>query len=156
MFSPVSTKVLNRLTKTAELETEASYKSLNLDVLSEEQEQTEENGLQLAVDVSETDKFLHIMCPLSGISISDVSLVVDGDMLTITGESTAPMITEKDEDVQFHIKEVNWGTYTRSIILPPNIRADQIKARYINSILIIEVPKMAKVKSKTIKIDLAK
>ena len=66
----------------------------------------------------------------------DVSLNIEGDMLTITGERR-----EEQKDKNRH--EFHYGSFTRSIPLPRDVRTEEIKATYVDGVLEVRVPAKA-------------
>src|SRR3954453_8864481 len=58
----------------------------------------------------------------------DVSLDIEGDVLTISGERH-----EEQKDRDRH--EFHYGTFTRSVPLPRGVRTEEIKATYVDGVL---------------------
>ncbi len=65
----------------------------------------------------------------------DVSLDIEGDVLTISGERR-----EEKKDKNRH--ELHYGSFTRSIPLPRDVKTDEIKATYVDGVLEVRVPAM--------------
>jgi HSP20 family molecular chaperone IbpA len=63
----------------------------------------------------------------------DVSITVEGDILTITAERT-----EEKKDRDHH--EFRYGSFTRSVSLPAGGKTDDIKASYNDGVLEVRVP----------------
>jgi HSP20 family protein len=63
----------------------------------------------------------------------DVSLDVEGDVLTISGERH-----EEQKDKNRH--EFHYGSFTRSIPLPHGVKTEEIKATYVDGVLEVRVP----------------
>jgi HSP20 family protein len=63
----------------------------------------------------------------------DVSLDVEGDVLTISGERH-----EEQKDKNRH--EFHYGSFTRSIPLPRGVKTEEIKATYVDGVLEVRVP----------------
>jgi len=93
---------------------------------------------QPAVDIFETDREVVVLVELAGLKEDEIEVIVHNDLLTIKGER---------RDVKQGIKrtysqmEILWGPFERSIALPANINADQIKAFYEAGILEVVLPK---------------
>jgi HSP20 family protein len=66
----------------------------------------------------------------------DVSLDIEGDVLTISGE-------RREEKREKNRHELHYGSFTRSIQLPRDVRTDEIKATYVDGVLEVRVPTMA-------------
>ena len=102
---------------------------------------------QLAVDVYETDKELIIKTAIAGVREEDIEVFLHNDMLTIRGKRTE----EKEEKgARFVVRECHWGSFSRSLILPTEIDADNISATLRNGIMTIRLPKIER--SKKIKV----
>jgi HSP20 family protein len=100
-----------------------------------------------AIDLYETDNDVVVKAALPGIKADEVQLNVNGDILTIRGETKHE---EEQKDKSWHIREQRWGAFERSVRLPSGVMADKAKADFDNGILTITLPKSEKVKPKTI------
>ena len=108
----------------------------------------EEEG-QLTVDVYQTEDDIVIKSTIAGVTAEDLDISLTNDMVTIKG------IRNPDEKVKqsdYYYRELYWGPFSRSIILPEEIDADNAKASIKNGILTIRLPKLAKSKVKKIKV----
>src|SRR4051812_25756733 len=92
------------------------------------------------VDVSETDQELKIRAELPGVTEDDLSVELDGDLLTIRGEKKTE---EEEKDERHHIVERAFGSFMRTIQLPFAPKPDQVQASFENGVLTITVPKSA-------------
>jgi len=104
---------------------------------------------QLTIDVYQTESDIIIKSTIAGVSSEDVDVSITNEMVTIKG------IRRKDEDVpqeKYYYQELYWGPFSRSIILPMDINADKARASIKNGILTIRLPKVEKLKIKTIKV----
>ncbi len=107
---------------------------------SDTQEEGEEDG-QLAIDVYQDDDYVVIKSIVGGIRPEDLDLSVTSDMVTIRGSR------EKSEEVSeenYYYQECFWGSFSRSVILPCDIKIDQVEASMKNGILTIKMPKVEK------------
>jgi HSP20 family protein len=79
----------------------------------------------------EGDKLV-VRADLPGIDPKNVEITVSGDLLTIKGSRE-----EKREEKQrnFVFKEVSYGSFERSITLPPGVKTEDIKASYKDGVL---------------------
>ena len=100
-----------------------------------------------AIDMYQTDNEVVVRAALPGIKADDVQINVNGDILTIKGESKHE---EEKKDKSWHIREQSWGAFERSVALPTSVTADRANADFENGILTITLPKSEKVKPKTI------
>lgn len=94
---------------------------------------------KLAVDVYQTTTHLIIIAPIAGVEISDLEVLVEDDILTIRGDRHH--ITRHINEDDYLSQECFWGTFSRSIILPPNLDSDSVGASFKRGVLKIEIPK---------------
>lgn len=111
-------------------------------------EDTEVPG-QLAVDVYQTDDFIVVVAPVPGVSKSDIELSIVENTLTVQGKRHADK-TVKNTD--YFVQECYWGEFSRSIILPVQIKEEEAEAELKDGMLSIKVPKAAQEKVKKITI----
>jgi HSP20 family protein len=103
----------------------------------------------LGLDVYETNDHLVVKAAVPGVQPSDVDISVDDDVLTIKGEFKQD--ETKDED-QYHRRELRYGSFERSLRLPPTVDAEKAEATFEHGMLKLEIPKRAEAKAKTFKI----
>lgn len=92
---------------------------------------------QLAVDVAQTSDELIVMAAMAGTSPESIELHLHNDLLTIRGERKSPI----DPLAEHFYQECYWGKFSRSIVLPVDIKAEMVQAQYKNGVLIIRLPK---------------
>ncbi|HEY4499482.1 MAG TPA: Hsp20/alpha crystallin family protein [Candidatus Paceibacterota bacterium] len=103
----------------------------------------EDNGEegQLAVDVYQTPEDIVIKTMVAGVRPDDLDISITRDMVTIKG--TREAANEVTED-NFFFKELYWGTFTRTIVLPQEIEVEGAEAVEKHGLLIIRLPKVDK------------
>ncbi|HYF10571.1 MAG TPA: Hsp20/alpha crystallin family protein [Candidatus Paceibacterota bacterium] len=110
----------------------------------------EESGVgQLAVDVYQTAENIFIKAMVAGVRPEDIDVSITRDMVTLTGRREEGR-TVSDED--YFLKELYWGEFSRTILLPAEIEAEEAEAIEKNGLLIIRLPKIDKGKSTKLKI----
>ena len=103
-----------------------------------------------AIDVYEDKDDVIIEASLAGIDPKDVNISVKDDVFILEGtRSKASEVEEKN----YYRKEVRTGSFHRSVMLPASVQADKADANFANGILKVILPKEAKAKSKSIKIQ---
>lgn len=107
----------------------------------------EEEG-QLSVDVYQDRDNVIIKSTIAGVEPEDVDVSIDNDMVTIRGRRQKD--TTIDENNYFY-QECYWGSFSRSIILPVEVKSDEVDATIRNGILTVILPK-AKKKDISIKV----
>jgi HSP20 family protein len=80
------------------------------------------------------DMVLHADLP--GVSLEDVDITLDGNVLTISGERKGTT----QEGVSYYLSELPYGAFRRSVVVPEGIDADSIKARFENGVLEVLLP----------------
>ncbi|MGB9763622.1 MAG: Hsp20/alpha crystallin family protein [Minisyncoccia bacterium] len=109
---------------------------------------SEEEG-ELAVDLYETNDALVLQTIIGGVKAKDLDIAINNDMITIKGERNR----EKDEIIKFYYDECFWGKFSRSLVLPFEVDTDKAEAVLKNGLLTITLPKMEKVRKKTLTIE---
>lgn len=106
-------------------------------------------GFSPALDVSETDEAVVVKAEMPGIPVEDISISLIGDVLTLSGEKK----DEKEEKGENCSRiERSFGSFSRSIQLPPYISADKVDASVKDGILTISIGKKPEVKPRKIEV----
>ena len=92
---------------------------------------------QLAVDVAHTDEELIIVATMAGTTPENIGLHLHNDLLTIRGVRRSPIPPNSEH---FH-QEAYWGKFSRTIVLPTDVKYELASAKYKNGILEIRLPK---------------
>lgn len=116
----------------------------------EEKKAAPNNEGQLSVDILQTDTEMIVVCPIAGVEKADVKVAIQDDVLTIRGERKKP---ESLDGKQALVRELFWGTFSRSIVLPDHIDRKNIQARVHEHMLIISIPKTEDFKTRIIHIN---
>ncbi len=107
-------------------------------VLPEDWHEEHQEG-QLAVDVGQTETEVVIVSTMAGAVTEKIEVYLHNDLFTIRGERACPRIG--DGAVEYFHHECFWGKFSRTIVLPVDVKADLAKAEYKNGILTVRVPK---------------
>lgn len=102
------------------------------------QKTTAEEG-QLTFDVYQTGDEVVIQSAVAGVGNDDIDISISKDTVTIRGQRQR---TEKVKDKDFYHKEIYWGAFSRSVILPVDINVEKAKASIKNGLLTIRLPKL--------------
>lgn len=121
----------------------------DLAVKSTKESRNEPEG-QLTVDVFQDDEHIIIQSTIAGVGQEDIDISITNDMVTIKGRR-APDMKVRPSD--YFYRELYWGPFSRSIILPVDIDADGAKASMKNGLLTIKLPKLEKLRTKKIRIS---
>lgn len=101
----------------------------------------------VSMDMMQTDDDVIVKASIPGIKPEDLDISVTGDHLTIRGETK---IEEETEKADYHLREIKYGSFARSVLLPCQVVADKAKAEFENGILKLVLPKAEETKPKTI------
>lgn len=115
-----------------------------------EEYMADETEGQLSIDVYQDEHNVYILAPIAGVKAGDVDISITDEVITIKGERKAGH--EAPEENHF-TQECYWGPFSRSYVLPIAVNSEGAKATLKDGLLKIEVPKDAKVKTKTIPIN---
>jgi HSP20 family protein len=93
--------------------------------------------LEPAIESYVEDDKLVVRADLPGIDPKNVEIAVTGDLLTIKGSREQE---REEKDRNFVVKEVSYGSFERSITLPPGVKAEDLKTSYKDGVLELTVP----------------
>jgi HSP20 family protein len=91
-----------------------------------------------SVEVKENGKSYTVSVELPGLDEKDVKVLVEDDMLTISGEKK---LERTDDKTQY--SERSYGSFTRAFTLPADADRNAISARFAKGVLTLEIPKAA-------------
>lgn len=108
----------------------------------------EEEG-QLAVDMCQTPSDIIIKTMVAGVKPEDLDISITRDMVTIRGKRME--CYEEHENDFFH-KELYWGSFSRTIILPAEVEIEEAEASEKHGLLTLTLPKIDKNKHSKLKV----
>jgi len=92
------------------------------------------------IDLAENEKSVTISAELPGMNEKDIDVSLVRDALIIKGEKKQEKEERKD---QYFYSERSYGSFSRTIPLPPEVDSDKIQAEFRKGILTITLPKTA-------------
>lgn len=104
---------------------------------------------ELSVDVYQNQNEIIIKAMVAGVRPEDLDVSISRDMVTLKGKRESER-TIADDD--YYHKELYWGTFSRTIILPQEIDVDAAEAIEKHGLLIIKLPKLDKNRSTKLKV----
>lgn len=119
------------------------------DETSEEWMATDYEEGQLSIDVFQDNENLIVKSTIAGVKPEDIDISINNDMLTIRGKRE---MQDEIHDDNYLYRECYWGSFSRSIILPMEVKADKIDACLENGVLTITLPKAQSAKQISIKV----
>jgi HSP20 family protein len=112
------------------------------------EEEYEEDG-ELSVDVYQTKNEIIIEAMLAGVKPEDLQISITRDMVTIKGRRDGNTQITNDD---YFYRELYWGSFSRSILLPHEIEIESVEAVEKHGLLIVRLPKVDKAKHRPIKV----
>lgn len=103
-----------------------------------------------AVNVWTNDNGAVVTAEVPGLDPQSLDVSVKQDLLTIAGERKPD---EAGKNVSYHRRERGYGKFSRVVRLPFEIEPSGVKARYVNGILRVELPRSEASKPRKIAIE---
>ncbi len=111
--------------------------------------QEEDAAAQLTVDVYQTPENIYIRALVAGVRPEDLDIAITRDMVTIQGKR----VEQKEaEDDGYVYRELYWGTFARTIVLPAEVDVDGAEASEKHGLLTIRLPKINKDRQTKLKV----
>ena len=104
-------------------------------------------GVFPLINLSENKDSYFVRAEMPGLKADDIGISVAGNNLSISGERK---IASEGENVRYHRREREAGTFNRVIALPGDVDADKVEARHVDGILTVVIPKAETAKPKQI------
>jgi len=101
------------------------------------------------INLSENKDNYYVRAEMPGLKADDIGISVAGNNLSISGERK---IASEGENVRYHRREREAGTFNRVIALPGEVDADKVEAKHVDGILTVVIPKAETAKPKQITI----
>ena len=109
----------------------------------------EEPQGELAVDIYQTSDAIVVKALVAGVQPASIDISLTREMLTISGSREDEREVEEDGYFQ---RELYWGSFSRTILLPEEIDVDMAEASERHGILMIRLPKINKKKQTKLKV----
>lgn len=104
---------------------------------------------ELPVDMYQTGDAIVIRALVAGVSPDDLDIAITRDMVTLKG--VREEIQESADDDYYH-RELFWGSFTRTLLLPEEVLIDEADAQEKHGLLEIRLPKVDKDRSTKLKV----
>jgi len=115
--------------------------AMHLRVEAEEQKpetQAEAEEGELTVDIYDKGDTIVIQSTVAGVKPEELDVSITNDSVTIRGRRERhEEVSEKD----YYYKELFWGSFSRTVILPEEIDEDMAEATLKHGLLTIKLPK---------------
>jgi HSP20 family protein len=106
-----------------------------------------------AMDLLETDEQFVLRADLPGMNESDVSIELEDNVLTVSGERKAE---HEDKREGFYRMERSFGSFSRSLTLPKGVDPEAVNAQFDRGVLEVRIPKPEQRKPRRINIGAGK
>ncbi len=110
-----------------------------------------ERETRLPLDVYTTPSEIVLMANVPGLKPEDVSITLEGDTLSISGEIKPPM-----DNVDYIFQERPYGKFGRTLTINVPVDVEKTEATFDNGVLTITLPKSEAARPKTIKVEAKK
>ena len=104
-------------------------------------------GVFPLINLTEDSDNYYVRAELPGLKADDINISMTGNNLSIAGERNIP---SEGENVRYHRREREAGTFNRVIALPGEVNADKVEAKHTDGILTVVIPKAEVAKPKQI------
>lgn len=104
---------------------------------------------ELAVDVYQTPDAIVIKALLAGVQPQSIDISLTREMVTISGSRQEEREVEENDYFQ---RELFWGSFSRTILLPEEIDVDAAEASEKHGVLMLRLPKINKTRQTKLKV----
>jgi len=109
-----------------------------------------DRNMSPALDVVENENEFVVNCELPGMTEKDIDVSLASNVLTLKGNKS----DEREvKNGKYYRKESQSGSFQRTLPLPSQVDADNIKAEMHDGILTISIPKTEEAKPKQISVE---
>lgn len=109
----------------------------------------ENDEAELAVDVYQTPTDIVIQTMVAGVRNEDLDITIGRDMVTIKGKREEEQNIDEEN---YFTKELYWGKFSRTILLPQEVEPEQVEAIEKHGLLTVKIRKVDKEKKNSIKV----
>jgi len=106
-------------------------------------------GVFPLINLTENKDNYYARAELPGLKAEELNISATGRNLILSGERK---ISAKGDDVNFHRREREAGSFNRIIALPGDIDADKVEAALVDGVLTVTIPKAEAAKPKQIRV----
>ena len=96
-----------------------------------------EVGQQVPVRMFQSEDRLTIAVPMPGLEPEDITVIIDNDRISLSGEERGP----RQHELDLFLAEWTVGPYLRELALPARVQGSLANATYGNGVLVVSVPK---------------
>src|SRR3989344_6911427 len=112
-------------------------------------EENDEADGELTLDIFDEGAYFIVQAMVAGVHPEDIDISFTDDTLTIRGVRSRQY---EAHDENYYAKELYWGKFSRSVVLPEEIDGEKSEASLKNGLLTLKLPKKSYGQIKKIKI----
>lgn len=105
------------------------------------QEFADETEGELMLDIYDEGSHFVVQSTVAGVQPDSIDISLDANTLTIRGERSD---SRESRDKSYYLKELYWGRFSRSVVLPEEVEGDKVEASMKNGLLTVRIPKKYK------------
>ncbi len=110
--------------------------------------EAEDEG-ELTVDVYQTSDDIVVKTVTAGVKPEDLDISITRDMVTIRGHREE---SHEISDEDYYSRELYWGSFSRSILLPQEVDVEGAEATEKHGLLTLKLPKLDKNRETKLKV----
>jgi HSP20 family protein len=99
-------------------------------------------ALKMRIDVTENDKGFNVKADIPGVKKEDISVKIDGHVVSINAEAKSEKETRSNGDKVLR-SERYYGSISRTFSLGQDVDDTKVEARYVDGVLTLDLPKKA-------------
>ena len=103
----------------------------------------------IKLDIREDEGRYIIQADIPGFSKDDLAIAIEDDILTLSAEKTEEA---EDQGKTYHLRERRYGSVSRSIRLPDDVKAEQVQAVIKDGVLTLTFDKVEAAKPQRIEV----
>ncbi|MBI2096375.1 MAG: Hsp20/alpha crystallin family protein [Candidatus Taylorbacteria bacterium] len=104
---------------------------------------------ELTVDVYQTPTEIIVKAMVAGVRPEDLDIVISRDMVVVKGRRESERTISDDN---YFFKELYWGTFSRTIVLPQEIEPEEAEATERHGLITIRLPKVNRERQTKLKV----
>jgi HSP20 family protein len=106
----------------------------------------------LPLDVYSNENEVVVLAAVPGIDPEDLNISIDKNMVTLSGTIRSASESEEGKSASWHLSELTYGSFERSLSLPFEFDANRAEATFDNGMLRLVLPKADSEKPRQIKV----
>jgi HSP20 family protein len=110
----------------------------------------ERNALPL--DVYSNENEVVVLAAVPGMDAEDLNISIDKNTVTLSGTIKDAATSEEGKNATWHLRELSYGTFERSLTLPFVLDANRAEATFQDGMLRLVLPKAESEKPRQIKV----